>query len=272
MIDRLHDALAQYISELATRMAKRPGPIEDLSQLSGTKTNVLTPKDLDRMLDQMRSLSASGARDAAREELSRLQQLLEGLQTQAPQLNDAQRAALEHIKTLRAMARDQQQLIDKTFQNAQAAKNESPKLATEQNALLNRLHGLLAEMKGSDTSKLEGGQNAMQQAGNALQQGSSQNAMPHENDALKTLQEAAQSMTEDLRQSLFMLPQPGMGMAGDPFGRDYNGMLNDQSVKVPDQMEVRRVREILNELQRRAGDTARPKTERDYIDRLLQNF
>ena len=273
LIDRLHQALSQYISELATRMAKRPGPIEDLSQLSGTKTNSLTPKDLDRMLDQMRSLSASGSRDAARQELSRLQQLLEGLQTQVPQLNDAQKATLEHIKSLRALAHDQQQLIDKTFQKAQdGKKDESRKLATEQNALLNRLHGLMSEMKGDDAGKLGQGENAMKQAGNSLQEGSAQIAMPHENDALKALQDAAQAMTDDLRQSLFMLPQPGMGMANDPFGREGNGMLSDENVKVPDQMEVRRVREILNELQRRAGDMARPKTERDYIDRLLQNF
>jgi hypothetical protein len=62
-----------------------------------------------------------------------------------------------------------------------------------------------------------------------------------------------------------------MGEGQDPFGR--NGFTRDDGgVKVPQQMEMRRVREILNELQRRSGDMNRPKTERDYIDRLLQNF
>jgi len=73
-----------------------------------------------------------------------------------------------------------------------------------------------------------------------------------------------------------MLPRPGsaFGQGRDPFGRSgFGGFSHDDgAVQVPDRMEARRVREILNELQRRAGDTERTKTERDYIDRLLQNF
>jgi hypothetical protein len=273
-IDQLHQALSQYLAELSMRMAKRPGPVEDLSQLSADPKNVLTPGDLDRMLDQMRSLSASGSREAARAELSRLQQLLENLRTDNPQLNDAQRAALERLKSIRALAHDQQQLIDKTFQKAQAGKGESRKLAVEQNALLDRLRGLLNGMKGEDKGELPHGADAMKRAGTSLQDGMAQGAMPHQNEALKALQQAEQATLDDLRQSLFMLPQYGAGMEGnDPFGREYGGMMRDNaSIKVPDQMEVRRVRQILDELQRRAGDMARPKTERDYIERLLQNF
>ena len=62
------------------------------------------------------------------------------------------------------------------------------------------------------------------------------------------------------------------GEGRDPFGRSgYNG-LREEGLQLPDHLESRRVREILNELQRRAGDLGRSKTERDYIDRLLQNF
>jgi hypothetical protein len=65
----------------------------------------------------------------------------------------------------------------------------------------------------------------------------------------------------------------GMYGQSDPFGRDYGNLFRDDgSIKVPEQMETKRVREILDELQRRAGDMSRPKTERDYIERLLQNF
>jgi hypothetical protein len=35
---------------------------------------------------------------------------------------------------------------------------------------------------------------------------------------------------------------------------------------------MKRVREILEELRRRAGETDRPQQERDYIDRLLRQF
>ncbi len=193
-IDALHQALTQFLSELSMRAAKRPGPIEDLSQLSGTKSNMLTPKDLDRMLEQMRDLSATGARDAARQELSRLQQLLENLRTDARlwlQLNAQQRAALENLKTLRALAQDQRQLLDKTFQQQNADKKSTQKLVPEQSALHSRLLKLLDGMKGDENaSSLAHGSDAMQRAGDALQAGAAQGAVPNQNEALKAMQQA----------------------------------------------------------------------------------
>jgi hypothetical protein len=276
LIDRLHQALTQYLSELSTRMAAQPGPIQDLSQMMGLQTNMLTPNDLDRMLEQMRNLSASGERNAAREELSKLQQLMENLRTERPQITAEQRQAMLRLQALRELTHQQQQLLDKTFQNAQSGNTkDAHKLASEQNDLLRKLQELMGGIQGEGVKNLSQGEQAMKQADGALQGGAMQGAIPQQNAAIKDLQEAMHSMEDALRSSMMMLPQPGMGQMGegrDPFGRG-NGMLSDDgSVKVPDQMEVRRVREILNELQRRAGDMNRTKTERDYIDRLLQNF
>jgi hypothetical protein len=39
-----------------------------------------------------------------------------------------------------------------------------------------------------------------------------------------------------------------------------------------DAFGLERAKEILDELRRRAGDTARPPEEHDYIDRLLRRF
>jgi hypothetical protein len=44
------------------------------------------------------------------------------------------------------------------------------------------------------------------------------------------------------------------------------------SVKVPNQSDLQRAREILDELRRRAGDNARTREELDYIERLLKQF
>jgi hypothetical protein len=43
-------------------------------------------------------------------------------------------------------------------------------------------------------------------------------------------------------------------------------------VKIPDQADVQKSREILDELRRRSGERTRPEIERDYIDRLLKRF
>jgi uncharacterized protein (TIGR02302 family) len=272
LIDRLHQALAQYLAELSTRVASRPAQAEDLGQILGSRTNVLTPGDLERMLDEMKSLSASGARGEAREELSRLRQILENMQTRHPELSEEQKATLERLKALRALAHDQQELLDATFQNAQNGKKgaEDRKLATAQKALLERLRGLIGEAKDADMAH---GADAMSRAEETLRQGAAESAMPHQNEALKALQQAEESMLDNLRASLFALPLPGMGQ-NDPFGREGGDSFarDNGSVHLPDQMETRRVREILDEIQRRAGDLSRPKTERDYIERLLQNF
>jgi hypothetical protein len=177
---------------------------------------------------------------------------------------------------LRDIAKQQQQLLDKTFQNTQAGDNAANrKLASEQNNLLHQLQSLMGGMKGKSGQPLDHSAQAMGQAGQELQQGLGQGAVHHQNDAVQAIQQAIQSMADELRSSMMGMPMPGMGAMGagqDPFGRGYQDARDDGGVKVPDQMEVRRVREILDELERRSGDMNRPKVERDYIDRLLQNF
>jgi uncharacterized protein (TIGR02302 family) len=270
LIDQLHQALARYLSELSTRMATHPAQAQDLGQVLGSRVNMLTPQDLERMLDDMKGLSAAGARSSAREELSKLQQILENLQTRNPQLSEEQQAALERLKDLRALTHDQQELLDATFQKAQNDKQDSSGLANKQGALLKRLQSIMG--KHADRTPLVKGATAMQQATQSLQSNKTDAAMPQQNEALKALQQAEQAAAKSLQQSLFSLSQPGG--TSDPFGRDGGRSFSDQNsnVHVPDQFESRHVREILDEIQHRASDLSRPKTERDYIERLLQNF
>ena len=49
---------------------------------------------------------------------------------------------------------------------------------------------------------------------------------------------------------------------GSPFG----------DVQIPEQPDMQRAQEILEELRRRASERSRPRLERDYIDRLLKQF
>lgn len=69
----------------------------------------------------------------------------------------------------------------------------------------------------------------------------------------------------------------------DPLGRPMpedgnsreqavNGQEGTGSVRVPDQMEQARTRELQEELRRRGADRTRPQPELDYIDRLLKAF
>jgi hypothetical protein len=62
----------------------------------------------------------------------------------------------------------------------------------------------------------------------------------------------------------------------DPLGRPLHqgtsGSEEAGDVRVPDEMEQARTREIQEELRRRGAERTRPQPELDYIDRLLKPF
>jgi hypothetical protein len=68
--------------------------------------------------------------------------------------------------------------------------------------------------------------------------------------------------------------QQGNGSQSDPLGRPLHGrdFGDDLTVKIPGEIDVQRVRRILEELRRRAADPQRPQLELDYIERLLKDY
>jgi hypothetical protein len=89
------------------------------------------------------------------------------------------------------------------------------------------------------------------------------------------------AMADKLGQQMGRAPGEGMGPVGtrpgqnpDPFGRNPgNGNVEAvEGVEIPDEMERRRTREILDELRRRRGERHRPPLELEYIDRLIERF
>ena len=59
----------------------------------------------------------------------------------------------------------------------------------------------------------------------------------------------------------------------DPAGRPFpSGGVDTSRFLVPTESEMQRARHILNELRSRAGERARPRLERNYIERLLDRF
>ena len=91
-------------------------------------------------------------------------------------------------------------------------------------------------------------------------------------------------MAEQMAQQMMMGQQPGQ-MPGqqpmqqsnrgrDPLGRPLPGFgrADTNDVRIPENSDLQRAREILDELRRRAGEFNRPQLELDYIDRLLRRF
>lgn len=261
---------------------------------------------LQAMMDRMREMAQTGARDAARRMLSQLQQMLEQVQAgNAAQASpQSQNQAFELMRRLREMAERQQALQDDTFRFSQqgatggdsAAQRRRSRasrpqaLSPQGQKLLERQQGLRREL-GDATAALEAltgdiprplgrAERQMRDAEGALRGGTPDAAVDLQGDAAEALRQALQSLVEQvLRQMMGGMPgasmaQPG-GAGRDPLGRPQasgGGDMDVSSTRTPSDSELQRARDILEELRRRAGETARPQLERDYIERLLRRF
>ncbi len=157
-------------------------------------------------------------------------------------------------------------------------------LSQAQEALRRQLGELMrdfAERMGDIPQPLGNAERAMSQARDALNQGDARQAIDPQAEALDQLRQGLEAMLESFAQQM----QGGEGSEGsqlgsnpgqgrDPLGRSSSnaGAQTYEDVTVPDEMEIRRAREILMELRRRRSDPERPLIELDYIDRLLRQF
>ena len=125
---------------------------------------------------------------------------------------------------------------------------------------------------------------AMGDAGSRLGEGNADGAVDSQGKALEALRKGAQSLADAMQQGDGEGQGDGPGnRAGrqqsggnqsDPLGRPLHGREfgDDYTVKIPGEMDVQRVRRILEELRRRLADPSRPQIELDYIERLLKDY
>jgi uncharacterized protein (TIGR02302 family) len=126
--------------------------------------------------------------------------------------------------------------------------------------------------------------NAMGDAGGKLGEGNADGAVDSQGEALDAMRKGAQSLAEAMQQGDGEGQSDGPGnRAGrqqsggnqsDPLGRPLHGREfgDDLTVKIPGEIDVQRVRRILEELRRRLADPQRPQIELDYIERLLKDY
>ena len=118
---------------------------------------------------------------------------------------------------------------------------------------------------------------AMRDAAEALEGNRPGAAVDRQAQALEALRQGAKEMAQRLSErnaGREGMPNPralgrGRDGAGKPTGQTGAGT---EDVGIPNEAELRRAREILEELRRRSGDRNRPPVEREYIDRLLPRY
>ena len=306
----LRAALDNFLRQLAEQLRNNP---QALARPLDPNAKVMRQQDLDNMIERMERLSRSGDKDAARQLLDQLQQMLENLQLAQPgQSGDSDME--QALNELGDMIRKQQQLRDKTFKQGQDARRDRQRgksgdqsmgdLQQDQQGLRDRLKKLQEELakrgmgpaqrgqQGQDGGQQQGdgedglgaADDAMGDAGGKLGDGNADGAVDAQGRALDALRKGAQSLAEAMQQGNGegqgdgpgnrVGRQQGSGNQSDPLGRPLHGrdFGDDLTVKIPGEIDVQRVRRILEELRRRLADPQRPQIELDYLERLLKDY
>ncbi len=152
------------------------------------------------------------------------------------------------------------------------------KLAERQQELRDRLQSLIDRFRieGSEPpSEFKGAHEAMRDAREAIGEGDLDRATQAQSLALDRLRKGAQSIAEQMMENGEAQAGQGPGNNGrDPLGRPDRSNRPDLglSVQVPDEIDIQKAREVLDELRRRIGDPSRPPVELDYLERLIKPF
>ena len=295
LMDQLEEALERYLEALAEQLqeqlaqGKEPQPLPPNAQL-------LEGSDLKELIERAREMAEGGARDQARELLAQLQEMLENLRMGAfNQMNQEGQDAWEMMRDMDELRSRQQELLDRSYQRSQQGNQEGQQNdgersgdnqgdAQAQDGLRRDLGDLmrrLGDALGDIPRPLGRAEQSMRDARDALNREQPGDAIDPQSRALDQLQQGMEAMAERFMQQMGETPGQGQGNVGmqpgegrDPLGRETGnqGIEAMEGVEIPDQMELRRSREILDELRRRRGERSRPPVELDYLDRLLKQF
>jgi uncharacterized protein (TIGR02302 family) len=259
LMDQLRAALDKFLQALAEEMRKNP---QMARPLDPNAMRQLRSQDLRSMLDRMERLARSGAKDAARQLLEQLQQMLENLQMARPggEMDDDDEMS-SALNELGDMIRKQQQLRDRTFrqgqdqrrqqrgqrgqQGQQGDPNQMGELRQDQQALREQLNKLLEELRkrgmpqqgqggqpGKEMDQLGSAGEAMGDAQGQLGDGDADGAVDSQGRALEALRRGAQGLAQSMQQQMGNGPGPGNpGRTGraranqdtDPLGRPLRG-------------------------------------------------
>ncbi|HWY25120.1 MAG TPA: TIGR02302 family protein, partial [Nevskia sp.] len=181
LTENLRAALDNFMRQLAEQLRNNP---QALARPLDPNTRVMRQQDLNNMIERMERLSRSGDKEAAKQLLEQLQEMLENLQMAQPgQSGDGDME--QALNELGDMIRKQQQLRDKTFKQGQDSRRDRAHgkqndqgmgdLQQDQEGLRDRLRKLQQELAKRGMGQGQKGQRGEQgQQGKQGQQGQGQ--------------------------------------------------------------------------------------------------
>jgi uncharacterized protein (TIGR02302 family) len=251
LMDQLRAAMDRFMQALAEQLKNS----QQLARPLGPNDRVISQRDLQSMLDRLENMAKNGARDAAKQLLQELQQMMENLQTASPDQMDGSGDddMMSMLDELGDIVHQQQELRDRTFKQGQdqrqqrGGRQSQPgqqgrqqgdnmgDLRQKQQALRDRLNKLLDELKDRGLGQNQDGQqgqgqgqdqmdqlgeagNAMDEAQGELGDGHPDSAVDSQGRALDALRKGAQSLAQSMQQQMGQQGPggPGRGRLGQP--------------------------------------------------------
>ncbi len=235
LMKQLRQAMNEFLQAMQQQMLEnqRNNPQAQNQQQQNRAQQEIRSQDLQRMMDMIESLAKSGARDAAQQMLSELENILQNLQPGRQQANPQRTSPMARmLDQLSDMMRRQQQLMDQTFQlprngqqqsgnqnqpGQQGEQGQEPggrgqserqvpgngQLSQQQGDLGQMLERLLQQMQQQGLQTPDGLGQAQQQMGEAageLGQGKRDEALGSQGEAMRGLREGARNMAQQLMQ------------------------------------------------------------------------
>jgi uncharacterized protein (TIGR02302 family) len=311
-LDKFMQALAEEMRKNPQREARRMDPNtrmlrpQDLKNMIDRLENLARSGAKDaakRLLDELQSMLENL-------QTARPGQQMDGdddddMMSQLDQLGDMIRKQQQLRDRTFRQGQDQRrerQRGQRGERGQQGGEQNMGELRQDQQGLREQLNRLMQELRrrgmgqqpGEQGQQGQQGQGEMDQLGRAgeamgeaegqLGDGNADGAVDSQGRALEAMRKGAQGLAQSMQQQQGMGPGPGQpGRQGqqranqdtDPLGRPMRNRGNDydnDSVKVPGEIDVQRARRILEELRRRFADPARPQIELEYLERLLKDF
>lgn len=269
-MDAARARLQAYLRELAADMARR-------MRESGAAANLppdilrrhMQQLNLDQMLKELESLKGKSGEDALRRAAEMLNR---GRMTQ---FQESQTRAFQALADLEALAAEQEDLAARTA----ARKNLVPADTEDQDKLSKRLDETVKNLNMPTPPKsLSEAKDAMESASKNLRAEKKNEAAGQQKQAAQALRRgadgAAKTMAASMKQVLLSFgvsggPNGAPGEGEDPLGRHAGDGGGQGETDLPSGAERLRLRDVLDDVRRRAQDRERPRLERDYLDRLL---
>ncbi|MGB7318266.1 MAG: TIGR02302 family protein [Planktotalea sp.] len=172
-------------------------------------------------------------------------------------------------------------------QDGQQSQNGGQGLAQRQEELRRELERQRGGLPGEGSAAgdaareaLKRAEDAMRGAGDALSRNDLPEAIDRQAEAMDALRDGMRNLGEALAESEQNQGQQGTaegrqgGTQRDPLGRSPggSGQAGTDEGLLQGEDVYRRARELLDEIRKRSGESARPEGERDYLQRLLDRF